>query len=70
MNVVQFVADHALAEAGDLEMEATKLESDAKARRSRAYVLRQMHSIAAPHARDSHLDRSGSPNDNWPEPET
>ncbi len=54
-SVIQAVADHAIAEAEELESEAGEWETKAKANRSRAMVLRDLHAIAAPHAREALL---------------
>lgn len=52
-SVIQAVADYALFEAEALEKEAEEMEARATANRNRATVLRNLHAIAAPHARES-----------------
>jgi hypothetical protein len=54
-SVIQAVADYAICEAEQLEKEADEMEARAAANRSRATVLRNLHSIAAPHAREAML---------------
>ena len=54
-SVIQAVADYAILEAEGLEKEADEMESRALANRHRATVLRDLHAIAAPHAREAML---------------
>jgi hypothetical protein len=54
-SVIQAVADYAILEAEGLEKEAEEMESRALANRHRATVLRDLHAIAAPHAREAML---------------
>jgi homogentisate 1,2-dioxygenase len=58
-SIIQAIADHALAEARELDQEAANAEDRAQECRRRAQVLRDLHSIALPHARVSSIQLEG-----------
>lgn len=49
--LIQYVADHAIADAEELEASADSLEAIAASHRIRARVLRELHAVASPHAK-------------------
>lgn len=60
LNLIQYAADHGLLQAQEEDDAAADLERRALEHRKRASVLKRLHEIAQPHAKQSTLDREGT----------